>query len=94
MEPTLRRRDILIIRPVTRYEGEGIYLLSLLGAGWDIYRAGGRFTPGQDVQLSRDNPHYGRQTISVERFDETVLAIVVGAIKIHDERLFAEVFHG
>lgn len=86
MEPTLRGgRDYVLTAPITTYEGEGIYLLDV-GIGIDLFRVTTAFDGKGGLHLSRENERYQSHEISRERFEETVIGIVVADIRVRDDR--------
>jgi len=90
MEPTLRGgRDYALISPVSSYSGEGIYLIDTR-VGVDLFRVTNAFDGKGGLCLSKENERYGSHTIDRERFNETVLGIVVADIKPRDERFLQE----
>jgi hypothetical protein len=86
MEPALRGgRDYVLAAPITSYAGEGIYLLNV-GLGIDLYRVTTTFDGKGGLRLSRDNQRYQSHDITRERFEESVVGIVVADIKTRDDR--------
>lgn len=82
MEPTLRRGDFVLAVPTDRYEIQGLYLL-----GEEVFRVQPNGKKGE-LWLLRDNQRYTRQDVSLEWFNETVMAYVVGHLKVFDHRYF------
>lgn len=95
MEPTLRGdRDYVLLAPVTSYQGEGIYLLDV-GIGMELFRVNCAFDGKGSLHLSRDNKRYqAERAVSRDKFNETVVAIVIADIKPRDERFLREARHG
>ncbi|WP_244562455.1 hypothetical protein [Ensifer aridi] len=90
MEPTLRGgRDYALISPVSSYSGEGIYLIDT-GLGVDLFRVTSTLDGAGGLCLSKENQRYRSHRISRERFNDTVLGIVVADIKPRDERFLSE----
>lgn len=90
MEPTLRSQwDHVLVRPCTRYEGEGIYLLQDLFGGRKLTRASSVLGGPGHILLHVDNKHYGEHLVPRAAFEDTVLAIVVADVKVRDARLLA-----
>ncbi|WAC29249.1 hypothetical protein [Ancylobacter sp. SL191] len=88
MEPTLRGGwDYVLVRPCTKYEGEGIYLVGNPFGSWDLRRASNVLGGREQIRLTVDNKHYGDRLVSADWFDENVLALVVADVKIRDQRL-------
>jgi len=86
MEPTLRPHvDYVVCRPVSTYEGEGLYLADFAGYGFpQVHRVSSELCGG--LKLANDNPHYRDQSVSREKFEAAVLAKVVADVKVRDER--------
>lgn len=91
MEPTLRGdRDYVVLAPVTSYQGEGIYLFDV-GVGLELFRVTCAFDGNGSLHLSRDNKRYqAAHTVSRDKFNEAVVAIVIADIKPRDERFLRE----
>lgn len=89
MEPTLRSRwDFVLVRPVSTYEGEGIYLVSDDFGSWKITRASNTLGGEKGhILLYVDNKRYGERLVSREWFDENALGIVVADVKVRDHQL-------
>jgi len=89
MAPDLRPNwDMIIIRPIDRYVGEGLYSIDN-GVGPDIYRVqnilGGR------LLIKHDNPIYTHSfTMTKDEFEAAVLGFVVADVKVRDERMLME----
>lgn len=94
MEPTLRSQwDHVLVRPCTRYEGEGIYLLQDVFGGRKLTRASSVLGGPGHILLHVDNKHYGEHLVPREAFEDNVLAIVVADVKVRDARLLSQVQH-
>ncbi|WP_428028803.1 hypothetical protein [Ancylobacter sp.] len=92
MEPTLRSQwDHVLVRPCTRYEGEGIYLLQDVFGGRKLTRASSVLGGPGHILLHVDNKHYGEHLVPREAFEDNVLAIVVADVKVRDARLLSQV---
>ncbi|WP_425106509.1 hypothetical protein [Ancylobacter sp.] len=92
MEPTLRSQwDHVLVRPCTRYEGEGIYLLQDVFGGRKLARASSVLGGPGHILLHVDNNHYGEHLVPREAFEDNVLAIVVADVKVRDARLLSQV---
>lgn len=88
MTPTLiGGRDFVLIRPVHRYVGEGVYLVAD-GVASQLYRVQSNGAGG--IRLLRDNAAYSGHELTRERFEEDVLGIVVADVKVRSERLLYE----
>ncbi len=84
LNDTLRSgRDYVLLAPVSRFVGEGIYLV-FNGFGPDLFRVQSIGT-GQ-IRLFGDNQHYQDQFWTVDVFNENALGIVVADIKVRDDR--------
>lgn len=90
MEPTLRpHSDYVVCRPVSAYEGEGLYLADFAGYGFpQVHRVLSDLSGG--LKLANDNPHYRDCSVSREKFEAAVLAKVVADVKVRDHRSLAE----
>jgi hypothetical protein len=94
MFPLLRGNwDYVLVSPLHTYRGEGIYLLDY-GVGEDLFRVSPAWDGKKSLSLSRENRVYQDHTISVGRFEECVLGIVVADIKVRDERMLREAVEG
>lgn len=82
MQPSLRSGDFLMVRPATRYEHEGVYLLGGEGGEGPIH-AERRI--GSDVILVwHENPIYGRWEMPLNDFNANVTAKVVAEVKMKE----------
>ncbi|PYE89628.1 S24 family peptidase [Phyllobacterium leguminum] len=89
MYPTLRGdHDYVLMKPVTKYAGEGIYVLDN-GIGIDFYRAESTMDETRQIRLFRDNPAYRDRFMTIAQFEARVLGIVVADIKVRNGRLLA-----
>ncbi|PRD42088.1 hypothetical protein C5748_18205 [Phyllobacterium phragmitis] len=89
MHPTFRGdHDYALIRPVSGYVGEGIYVLEC-GFGIELFRVESTLGGSRQLRLSRDNPAYLDQFRSIEQFESHVLGIVVADIKVRNCQLLA-----
>ncbi|WP_037436215.1 hypothetical protein [Sinorhizobium fredii] len=93
MEPTLRGgRDYVLLAPVSQYVGEGVYaIVDVLGVP-DLFRVTPEF--GKGLRLFRDNKRYLEHVVSLEQFEEAVVAFMVAEIKVKDERFLREARNG
>ncbi|KQV83273.1 S24 family peptidase [Rhizobium sp. Root1220] len=90
MEPTFRGgRDYALLAPVTSYRGEGIYLVNI-GAGVDLFRVCSAFDGKGGLRLSQENPRCETLSVSLEHFDDVVIAIVIADIRPRDERFLRQ----
>ncbi|THK34716.1 hypothetical protein EHS39_28885 [Ensifer sp. MPMI2T] len=93
MEPTLRGgRDYVLIAPVAEYRDEGLYLVDV-GSGVDIFRVRNSFDGKGGLLLFQEN-RQREYPMSLEKFEELVVAIVVADIKPRDERFLREARNG
>jgi phage repressor protein C with HTH and peptisase S24 domain len=73
MEPTLRIGDGIIVRPTDRYDGDGLYVLMLLGQP-DIWRL--QTLPGPTIRMSKDNKRWSAYDATVDQIEGEMLAKV------------------
>ncbi len=86
MFPLLRgSMDYVLVAPVDTYRGEGIYLFHN-GLGEDLSRVTSAWDGKKSLCLSKENDRYSSFTVPLDKFNESVLAIVVADIKVRDER--------
>ncbi len=83
MEPTLRRGDCVLVDPtVTRFKGEGLYVLDQNGYP-AVYRADALTTRG--IRMILDNPLYGSPYyVTPADFDKGVLGKVIAIGRVVD----------
>ncbi|YBV97378.1 S24 family peptidase [Phyllobacteriaceae bacterium JZ32] len=90
MYPTFRGdHDFALMRPVTTYRGEGIYVVSN-AFGFDFFRVESTMDGKRGLRLFRDNPHYSDRFMNLEEFEGCVLGIVVADIKVRNHQMLAE----
>jgi phage repressor protein C with HTH and peptisase S24 domain len=86
MSPTLRRGDYVVVVPVDRYQGDGLYAFDLHGAPV-IYRCMSNFKGG--IAVIPDNKLYSTWDFTVKEFDDTVIGKIAATCKVLDPRLLA-----
>ena len=78
MVPTYRpRTHAVFCMPVTRYEGDGIYLID----GTELYRCQKR---DRKVKLWRDNELYPQYEVDLDTFNDAHLSMVIADITIRN----------
>lgn len=84
MYPTYRGDyDYALMRPITKYAGEGIYVVSN-SFGFELFRVESTMDGKRGLRLFRDNPAYRDKLWTVEEFEANVLGIIVADIKIRN----------
>ena len=80
MSPTLNRGDFALVAPVSRWEGDGCYVI---GPAFDpgLYRCRRK---GDRVITRGDNPLYPEAEMSMADFNSEVLAIAVMKMNVMD----------
>lgn len=90
MEPTLKGgRDYVLLAPVDSYVGEGIYAVFDGFGVPELFRVASDF--GKGLRLFRDNKQYQEHVLTIEKFEEVVVAFMVAEIKVKDERFLREI---
>jgi SOS-response transcriptional repressor LexA len=80
MEPKLRRGDFLLVQPLERWSGAGLYVLD--GPfGPDVHRVD---VAGGNVRLIPDNPRYNTFDVTREQFHAEVLGKAVFKVNVTD----------
>lgn len=100
MAPDLMsHRDYVMILPVDRYRGEGIYLVDW-GCGATLYRASSSGRQDKPIRMRLDNPLYHRCEsqgffyFTREEFDDMAIGLVVADIKVRDVPALREAVEG
>jgi hypothetical protein len=90
MEPTLRRhRDIAMVMPISRFLGEGVYVLeSEIGGSPELYRVSPAFDRAGGVIIGRDNKAYAQYPLRRAEFEERVLGKVIGKVELFDAEAY------
>ncbi|AFL53983.1 signal peptidase I [Sinorhizobium fredii] len=93
MEPTLKsNRDYVLLAPVSSYVGEGVYAIFDGFGVPELFRVEPEF--GKGLRLFRDNKRYDKDyVLSIEKFEEVVVAFMIAEIKVKDERFLREASH-
>lgn len=81
MMPELRSGDFLLVAPVDRYIGEGLYLLDFDDYGEAPFVAHRKIGTGE-VIIGRQNPLYARHEISMVDFCAAVRAMAVAEVRM------------
>ena len=88
LEPTLRRRDFVLLEPVGAYAGEGVYLVRDPLGGLASFRADIELKPGAPrVRLWCENERYTIRHVAIDRFAEIVVGKAVMTCRVLDHRL-------
>lgn len=88
MEPTLSKRDFVLISPTDRFLFDGVYLISD-GIGTTIVRA--QTVGNGEILFFVDNPLYSTRTrVPRAQFNEIVLGFVVADVKVRAPCLLQE----
>ena len=87
MAPTLSCRDFVLCMPTTEFQGDGVYLIEMHGAKV-LQRATMLCDGTGSIRLTCDNSALvSAWTVSREKFDAVVLAIVVADVIVRNENL-------
>lgn len=87
MAPTLSSRDFVLCMPTTDYQGDGVYLIEMHGAKV-LQRATLVLDGSGSIRLSCDNPAFvASWTVTRDKFNAAVLAIVVADVVVRNEAL-------
>ncbi len=84
MAPTLTFNHYAAVVPVSEYRGAGIYALDRLGQP-DFVRC--EALGPNTVRLTRDNPRYSAETMTLESFEAVLLGKVAGICSVIDPAL-------
>lgn len=88
----LSQRDYVMIAPIDKYCGEGVYFVDW-GFGGTLYRADGSGRRETPIRMRLDNPLYQRTAqhgfhyFTIEQFNDMVLGFVVANIKVTNEAM-------
>lgn len=94
MHPTIRRDDPVLVAPVDRYIGEGVYLVDMFGDHQDIWRVESNFNGGfrlrKDQQHEDGRPIWTHYDLSKAQFTKVVRGKVWVVANVVDNRFMPQ----
>ncbi|MGV0879431.1 hypothetical protein V6767_20050 [Martelella sp. FLE1502] len=90
-EPRLRSGlDYVLLAPVEKYQGPGIYYIEVHPGAGELYRVEPSFEYGDNkLKLTRDNGNFMEFCIPIDWFNLKVMGIVAAEIRVQNEHFLA-----